>query len=148
MQHGSGARVTVGLLAAAWVFALACGDSNERGTASPSNATAPSKPSAPSQPPTPPAPEVEVELSAEELAARGRGIFMSNCIACHSQNPSQVGAVGPAIAGSSLELIQAKVMRNEYPEGYTPKRESNAMIALPYLEKEIPALHAFLAAAK
>ena len=38
-------------------------------------------------------------------------------------------------------------MRNEYPTGYTPKRDSRAMVPLPYLEKELPALHAFLAAA-
>jgi mono/diheme cytochrome c family protein len=130
------------------VLALACGDSGDR--PAPGNATAPSKPAAPNQATTPsdaPAPE-EVELSPEELAQRGRGIFMSNCIACHNQDPSQAGAVGPEIAGSSLELIEAKVMHNQYPEGYTPKRDSSAMIALPYLEKELPAIHAFLAAAK
>jgi len=128
------------------VFALACGDSNDRAAPAPGNTATPSKPPAPSQTAQPP-PE-EVELSPEELAKQGRGAFMSNCIACHNQNPSQAGAVGPAIAGSSLELIEAKVMRNQYPEGYTPKRTSSAMVAMPFLEKKIPALHAFLAAAK
>ncbi len=32
-----------------------------------------------------------------------------------------------------------------YPEGYKPKRETKAMIPLPYLEKDLPALAVYLA---
>ena len=79
------------------------------------------------------------------LAKRGRSVYQANCIACHNVDPSQDGAVGPAIAGSPLALLQAKVLRNEYPPGYTPKRDTGNMVPLPHLEKELPALAAFLA---
>ncbi len=84
--------------------------------------------------------------SATALAKRGKAVYQANCIACHSIDPSQDGGVGPALAGSSLELLQAKVLRNEYPPGYTPKRTTGNMIALPHLEPELPALAAYLAA--
>ena len=100
-------------------------------------------PAAPVREPASEAPELEVI----DLVARGRRVYVSNCIACHNTDPSQDGALGPAVAGSSQELLEARVIRNEYPAGYTPKRDSKAMIALPYLAKELPAIQAFLAPA-
>ena len=82
--------------------------------------------------------------AAAALSARGQSVYQANCIACHNIDPSKDGAVGPAIAGSSLELLQAKVLRNEYPPGYTPKRTTGSMIPLPHLEKDLPALAAYL----
>lgn len=82
------------------------------------------------------------------LVERGRQVYASNCTACHAQQPTQVGPIGPALAGSPLPLLEAKVLRNEYPPGYTPQRETKAMIPLPHLEPELPALAAYLAAAK
>jgi mono/diheme cytochrome c family protein len=79
-----------------------------------------------------------------ELLARGEKTYLRDCIACHAKNPNEAGPVGPPIAGSSLELIEAKVLRNEYPPGYTPKRDSKAMVPLVHLEPELPALAAFL----
>ena len=79
------------------------------------------------------------------LLQRGEKIYLANCIACHARNPNEAGPVGPPIAGSSLELLQAKVLRNEYPPGYTPKRDSKAMVPLVHLEPELPAVAAFLA---
>ena len=38
----------------------------------------------------------------------------------------------------------ARVVLGEYPEGYTPQQDGAAMPAFPYLEDQIPALHAFL----
>jgi hypothetical protein len=35
-------------------------------------------------------------------------------------------------------------MKISYPPNYVPKRKSKSMIALPQLEKEIPAIHAYL----
>jgi len=81
------------------------------------------------------------------LVKRGEQVYLSNCTACHARDPSEPGPVGPPIAGSSLELLQAKVLRNEYPPGYTPKRDTKGMIALPHLEPELPALAAYLAQA-
>ena len=87
----------------------------------------------------------EAEDPATELARKGRGTFESVCTACHARDPSQPGPVGPEIAGASLELLQAKVLRNEYPPGYVPKRDTQAMAPLLYLESELPALEAYLA---
>lgn len=83
-------------------------------------------------------------FDASKLSARGEQIYKLNCIACHNPDPKQDGALGPAISGSSLELITARVLKAKYPEGYKPKRETHTMPALPQLEAEIPALHAFL----
>jgi mono/diheme cytochrome c family protein len=78
------------------------------------------------------------------LAARGEQVYRTACIACHALDPTQPGAVGPALAGSSLELLRAKVLRNEYPPGYTPKRETRAMVPLPHVEPDLPAVAAYL----
>lgn len=85
------------------------------------------------------------EAALSEAAQRGRGAYNEVCIACHSPNPNLPGSLGPAVAGSSLELLEARVLRGEYPPGYTPKAESNAMPAFPQLADRIEALHAFLA---
>lgn len=79
-----------------------------------------------------------------QLATRGRSIYMSQCISCHNPIASKDGSVGPALAGSSRELIEARLLRAEYPAGYVPKRQSKVMPAMPYLKNEIEALHAFL----
>jgi mono/diheme cytochrome c family protein len=76
--------------------------------------------------------------------AEGRQVYLANCTACHNQNPNLPGALGPDVAGSSEELLEARVVRGEYPPGYTPKRQSNAMIPLPHLAPKIPALAAYL----
>lgn len=89
----------------------------------------------------PPAAEPQ---DAARLARRGEQVYRSVCVACHAFDPSQPGSVGPPIAGSSLELLRAKVLRNEYPPGYTPKRDTSAMVALPHLEPDLPALAAYL----
>ncbi len=85
---------------------------------------------------------------ADDLAAlveRGRAAYNTTCTACHNRDPSLDGAIGPAIAGSPFELVEARVMRNAYPEGYVPKRDTRVMIPLPHLENELAALTAYLA---
>jgi len=84
------------------------------------------------------------ELSPAEL---GRRTYMGRCIQCHNPNPQADGTLGPAIAGSSRELIEARVLRAGYPEGYMPKRNTQAMPAQPDLVLQIDNLAAFLAAA-
>jgi mono/diheme cytochrome c family protein len=79
-----------------------------------------------------------------DLVARGRSVYQSNCIACHNMNPRVAGALGPDLAKSSLELIQSRVMKAEYPKDYKPKRSSHVMQPLPQLKDDIPALHAYL----
>jgi mono/diheme cytochrome c family protein len=90
----------------------------------------------------------EAESGSPEaaLAKRGEQVFQTNCTACHARDPRRDGPVGPPVAGASLELLQAKVLRNEYPPGYTPKRDTKAMIPLAHLEPELPALAAYLGA--
>ena len=75
---------------------------------------------------------------------RGRAIYLSNCAACHNTDPSKDGPIGPAIKGSSRELIEARVLRASNPPGYTPKRKTTLMPAQPYLESSIPDLVTFL----
>jgi mono/diheme cytochrome c family protein len=75
---------------------------------------------------------------------RGRRAYRSNCIACHGFDPALEGTLGPAVAESSRELLEARVLRGEYPEGYTPKRDTALMPPMPYLEEDIDALAAYL----
>lgn len=80
-----------------------------------------------------------------EAAVRGRAVYNGVCIACHNMNPALDGALGPANAHASRELLEAKVLRSEYPPGYKPKRDSKAMPAMPHLADKIDDLAAYLA---
>ena len=75
---------------------------------------------------------------------RGRSVFVANCVACHNNDPSKDGSLGPAIKGSAQELIEARVLRSEYPPGYKPKRPTKVMPQFPFLKPEIPYLAAYL----
>ncbi len=80
-----------------------------------------------------------------KLIARGRAVYMSNCTACHSNDPAKAGNLGPDVAHSSRELLEARLLKAQYPEGYQPKRpNSKAMAPMPYLKNDLNALHAFL----
>ena len=81
----------------------------------------------------------------EGLADAGSRAYRANCIACHNFDPEREGTLGPAIAGSSRELIEARVLRADYPPGYTPKRDTRLMPAQPYLRGEVESLAAYLA---
>jgi mono/diheme cytochrome c family protein len=74
----------------------------------------------------------------------GRAMYLSHCIACHNVNPAQDGSLGPAIKGSPLELVQARVLRGEYPPGYKPKRTTHIMVRLPLTEEDVAKIHKFL----
>lgn len=78
------------------------------------------------------------------LEVQGKTAFMANCTACHNPDPRLAGSVGPDVAGSSLELITARTMHQSYPMGYKPKRNSKLMPTLPFLEKDLPAIYAYL----
>lgn len=77
-------------------------------------------------------------------AARGGRIYRINCTVCHNTNPLVDGSVGPAVKGSSRELIEARILHAGYPRGYTPKRTTKAMPAQPDLAPHIDDLAAFL----
>jgi len=78
-----------------------------------------------------------------EVAA-GRSLFLAHCISCHNVDPSRDGSLGPAIKGSPLELVQARVLRGEYPPGYAPKRTTHIMVKLPLTEEDVAKIHKFL----
>lgn len=80
-------------------------------------------------------------LSLEE---KGHDVYKRNCIACHNVDPAKDGGIGPAVAGSSLELLDARVVKGTYPAGYTPKRPTHTMVALPHLKGDLDALTAYL----
>lgn len=75
---------------------------------------------------------------------RGRSIYSANCIACHNSDPRLRGAIGPEVSGSTLELLKLRIVDGTYPVNYKPKRSSRAMPKLPHLDREIPAIHAYL----
>jgi mono/diheme cytochrome c family protein len=79
---------------------------------------------------------------------KGRMVYMTNCVACHNPNPNLPGNQGPAIAGSSQALLEARVLHLTYPPGYTPQQKTHTMRAFPQLKNHIGDLHAFLAAMK
>jgi len=79
---------------------------------------------------------------------RGRVIYMTNCAVCHNRDPNLPGSQGPPIARASRELVEARVLHLSYPPGYTPKRKTHAMRAIPTLAPEIGNIVAFLAAAQ
>jgi mono/diheme cytochrome c family protein len=80
-----------------------------------------------------------------DLANQGRRVYQNICITCHNGDPTLDGSLGPAIAGSSRELLEAKVLRSEYPPGYTPKRAgSMVMPRFEFLADQIDALAAYL----
>ncbi|MSP40570.1 MAG: cytochrome c [Deltaproteobacteria bacterium] len=78
-------------------------------------------------------------------ADRGRAMFLANCVACHGNDPGRDGPIGPAIKGSSRELLEARVLGTSYPPNYKPKRPTKIMPQFPFLRDEVPYLAAYLA---
>jgi mono/diheme cytochrome c family protein len=84
------------------------------------------------------------EPGGDPLANQGRQVYLAQCIQCHNADPAIAGPVGPPVKGSSRELLDAKVLRGDYPSGYTPKRPTKVMPPQPNLGSDIPALAAYL----
>ncbi len=87
----------------------------------------------------------ESEESGDAVVARGEKIYRNICVACHNPNPNQPGALGPVIAGASRELLEARLLRGEYPTGYTPQRNTQQMPRFEFLEPNLDDIAAFLA---
>jgi mono/diheme cytochrome c family protein len=76
---------------------------------------------------------------------RGRQVYLAQCsTACHNSDPSKDGPLGPAIKGSSRELLEARVLRGAYPPGYKPKRGTAIMQPMPQLASALDDLTAYL----
>ena len=88
------------------------------------------------------------QLQLTPAEEHGRTIYVTNCLPCHHESPALPGALGPSVAGASLELLQARVLHATYPPGYTPKRTSRAMPALPHLKDDLTDLAAYLRTAE
>ena len=144
-----------GLLAAALLLA-ACGqeDKPAPGAAPASPAPTASAPAPPSPAPSSPAPQAQPphatapSSKAATAAAgdpeKGRQVYLGQCVACHNRDPAKDGPLGPAVKGSSPELVEARVVRGEYPAGYTPKRPSKVMPVRPDLAASISDLAVYL----
>ncbi len=87
----------------------------------------------------------ESEESGDPAVARGKKIYRNICVVCHNADPNQPGPLGPGIAGASRELLEAKLLRGEYPAGYTPQRDTQQMPRFEYLEPTLEDIAAFLA---
>jgi mono/diheme cytochrome c family protein len=83
--------------------------------------------------------------SGKADVARGRAVYLANCVACHANDPSRDGPIGPALKGSSKELLESRVLTTSYPPGYKPKRPTTVMPQFPFLKDEIPHLASYLA---
>lgn len=77
-------------------------------------------------------------------AGRGRQVYRAQCLACHNSDPSKNGSLGPAVKGSSRELLEARILRGAYPPGYKPKRGTAIMQPMPQLASALDDLAAFL----
>ena len=88
--------------------------------------------------------EKNTDSKPPDPVTRGRSVYMTACMACHNSDPKVDGVLGPPVYGSSLELLTARIMTATYPPGYTPKRPSKTMVALPHLKDDIDAIHAYL----
>ena len=86
----------------------------------------------------------EQDTAPRDPVAQGEVVYKNVCIACHNADPAKPGALGPPIAGSSRELIAARVIHASYPEGYVPKQGGALMPPLPHLEGSIDDLAAYL----
>jgi mono/diheme cytochrome c family protein len=89
------------------------------------------------------APSAAVKTSGP-TAERGKTIYQTQCTACHNSDPRKPGALGPEVFGSSKELLEARILKADYPPGYQPKRNTHTMAPLPHLKKEIDSIHAYL----
>ena len=87
----------------------------------------------------------ESEESGDPAVARGEKIYRNICVVCHNADPNQEGPLGPANADASRELLEAKLLRGEYPSGYTPKRNTQQMPRFEFLEPNLDDIAAFLA---
>lgn len=91
-------------------------------------------------------------MADDKLLERGRRLYISNCISCHNKDPKIKGAIGPEVIDAPLEVMTAKILTGKYPEplpaGFVPKRKTKAMRKIPKLEKDIPAIYAWIQSMK
>jgi len=67
----------------------------------------------------------------------GQALYTANCTSCHNSNPTFMGPIGPALKGSSWQLVQVKTTYGTYPKGYMPKRATNMMPQFKFTPEQI-----------
>lgn len=87
---------------------------------------------------------IEPERVMTPLEKQGQLVYVTNCLSCHNSDPTKPGSLGPDIAGTSIEILTIKIKGLPFPSTYVPKRTTHMMPALPFVEKDIPAIHAYL----
>jgi len=122
-----GVRRAAGLAVAMLVVA-ACGD----------------QPPPPAAKSAPPAPAPSASAPSGGSAEKGKQVWLGQCVACHNPDPTKDGPLGPAVKGASPALLEARVIRAEYPPGYKPKRSTKVMPPRPDLAPTMPDLAAYL----
>lgn len=89
---------------------------------------------------------------AEDLTSKGRRLYLSNCIQCHNKDPNLKGSIGPAMVDAPIEVMTSKVMTGLYPNplpaGFVPKKTTKSMRKIPKLQKDIPAIYAWVQSVK
>jgi mono/diheme cytochrome c family protein len=89
-----------------------------------------------------------IDLSTLPPAERGERIYRRLCLSCHAADPTKeregVATPGPPLAGSSLTLLTMRVRSLSYPEGYTPKRNTQNMTTFDLSDEVLADLFAFL----
>ncbi|MEM7202488.1 MAG: cytochrome c [Planctomycetota bacterium] len=91
-------------------------------------------------------PAEDVPADWSRAAGRGRDVYRAWCASCHHPSePWRDGAQGPAVAGASRALLEAKVLRGEYPPGYEPKRRGGTMPIQAHLKDRLGDLTEYLA---
>ena len=83
--------------------------------------------------------------SGDPAIARGEKIYRNICVVCHNADPNEPGTLGLAIAQAPRAVLEDKVLRGEYPAGYTPTRNTNQMPRFEYLKPNIDDIEAFIA---
>lgn len=92
-------------------------------------------------------------FSADQaMIAKGKVLYLSNCIQCHNKDPNMKGSIGPEMVDAPLEVMTSKVMTGAYPAvlpaGFVPKRKSKAMKKIVKLKNDIPAIFAYVQSVK
>lgn len=130
MSGGGGARTAVALA----LLLAGCGDQPAPPPEKKESAPAPASSSAPAS----------SVIGTAGSADKGKQVWLGQCIACHNPDPTKDGPIGPAVKGASRALVEARVVRGEYPAGYTPKRPTKVMPPRPDLAPNVADLAAYL----
>lgn len=136
-------------LVAGGLLLTGCGQDDKPAPTASAPTAAPAPPAAPTSPAPAATPAASTAVASTAVAsagdaAKGKQVWLGQCVACHNPDPAKDGPIGPAVKGSSPSLVETRVLHATYPPGYKPKRETKVMPARPDLTKSIPDLAAFL----